>query len=264
MAATTRTVAGRRRHGPTAVVVDWELDLLDSWSLRRDGREIALRRREQRLLALLALQGTRPRHYVAGILWPESTDARAAGSLRAAAWHVDQDAPGLLVHDRSHIALAPRIRVDVHELLHRATDLRESDPRDADDSAYASALRALLRGELLPGWYDDWLIFERTRVQHVRQHALELLADLLADRGDVVAALQAGFAAVSIEPLRESAHRSLIRAQIRAGNYSDAVRQYSEFRARIKTELGVAPSELLESLIRPLLAERLVRASTAT
>ena len=264
MAARTGAPGGNRARSRSGAGIEWELDLLESWSLRRRGVEIPLRRREQRLLALLALHGARPRQWVAGILWPDSTEVRAAGSLRAAVWHIDQAAPELLVHDRSRIALHARTRIDVRDLVERATEFRMRSPYDADDKQFASQLRLLLRGELLPGWYDDWVIFERNRVQHLCQHALEQLADQLVERGDVASALQAALAAVAIEPLRESAQRSLIRAEISAGNYSDAVRQYAEFRARIASELGVEPSEHLESLVRPLLERRLIRARTAT
>ena len=95
----------------------WELHLFDRWTLcGQDGR-ITLGLREERLLAVLALYGPRSRSYVAGILWPDSTDARAMGNLRAAVWHVEHSVPGLLLHTRTRLALAEDVRLDVHEFL---------------------------------------------------------------------------------------------------------------------------------------------------
>jgi DNA-binding SARP family transcriptional activator len=237
--------------GPPPATSQWRLQLLGAWSLSCAGTPILMRPREQRLLAALALHGGRPRQYIAGLLWPESTDNHAAGNLRAAVWKIDRAAPGLLIHDRTHIQLAGGVSVDVGHLVDAAHDLLALRERRLDGVDHLFLL-TLLREELLPGWYDDWLMLERTRLQDLRQQALEQLADLLSERGDTAAALQAAHAAVAIEPLRESAHRSLITVQIRAGNHSDAVRSYTDFRSRIYTELGVTPSSHLESLVRPL------------
>lgn len=256
MAATEGSdLAGNRGgQGPSPSTPQWQLQLLGAWSLSCAGTPISLRGREQRLLAVLALHGGRPRQYVAGLLWPESTENHAAGNLRAAVWKIDRAAPGLLIHDRTQLQLAGDVSVDVTLVVDAARDLFALRERRLDDVDHLGLLRTLVREELLPGWYDDWLMLERTRLQDLRQQALEQLADLLSERGDTVAALQAAQAAVAIEPLRESAHRSLITVQIRAGNHSDAVRAYTEFRSRIRSELGVTPSAQLESLVRPLVA----------
>lgn len=241
-------------HAPSPTTARWQLELLGAWSLARAGTPVLMRRREQRLLAVLALHGRRPRQYIAGLLWPESTDHRASGNLRAAIWKIDRAAPGLLIHDRTHMRLSEDVSIDVSHMVdvaHRLLAMRE---RRIDGGNPLSPLQMLLREELLPGWYDDWLLLERSRLQELRQQALERLADVLSSRGDTAAALQAAHAAVAIEPLRESAHRSLITVQIRAGNHSDAVRSYTEFRSRIRSELGVTPSPQLESLVRPLVA----------
>jgi DNA-binding SARP family transcriptional activator len=224
--------------------------------LRRARTEVRLHRREQRLIALLALQGSRPRGYVAGVLWPESTERRATGNLRAAVWQTDQDAPGLLLHDRSHLRLDVPVRLDV-DVFTRCV-LRIFGWRDGgqplDRAACLRSLPLLLRGDLLPGWYDDWVIYERARLTQLRLQALELLADLLVDHGEVAAALVAASTAVSIEPLHEPATRSLVRAEIEDGNYSGALRDYEAYRCRVRAELGVPPSSRLDGLVRPLLA----------
>jgi len=57
--------------------------------VRVRGRRIAISRGSQRLLAFLALQ-ERPvsRVHVAGVLWPELPDERAAANLRSALWRL--------------------------------------------------------------------------------------------------------------------------------------------------------------------------------
>ena len=56
----------------------------------------------------------------------------------------------------------------------------------------------------------------------------------------------------SPEPLRESAHRVLIKTHIAEGNASEAIRQYRLYRAMLHDTLGVEPSPAMESLVEGL------------
>jgi DNA-binding SARP family transcriptional activator len=240
----------------TAAAVDpeWRLRLLDTWQLAQDGRRVDVPWRQQRLLALLALHGQRPRTHLAGVLWPESNETRAMASLRAAIWQIQQCIPGILLEGRGPLGLRPGVRVDVHDLLSCvARNAPTGTGRDTDADG-GHALTLLTHGELLPGWYDDWVLFERERLQQLRMRALERLADRLLGAGQVDPALAAALAAVAIEPFRESAHRALIRVHLALGNYVDALRVYDTFRRRLLDELGITPSPQITALVAHLLA----------
>jgi DNA-binding SARP family transcriptional activator len=73
------------------------------------------------------------------------------------------------------------------------------------------------------------------------------------------AALAAGLAAVSCDPLRESAHRRLAQVHIAEGNFAEALRQYQTYRRLARTELGLPPSPQFRSLVGPLLGRPLDR-----
>ena len=231
----------------------WNLELFGAWRLWRNGAAYEMRSREQRLVAVLALQGRRRRSYLAGILWPDSTEARASASLRAAICRTDQTAPGLLLHDHHEVALDPTLCVDVRdfsEYVWRLCTARKSSP--APDEDPRDFLRLLRHGDLLPGWYDDWVIYERARLQQLQVQALEVAAERMLARGQLTAAYIAASAAVTIEPLRESAQRTLIRIHLNNGNYHAALRDYREFRQRLRRELGIAPSAQMLALVRTL------------
>jgi DNA-binding SARP family transcriptional activator len=105
------------------------------------------------------------------------------------------------------------------------------------------------RDDLLPGWYDDWVVMERERFHHLRLQALDMLgARLLAGRrfGD---ALQVGLAAVQAEPLHETAHRLLIRIHLEQGNIAEAIRQYRRYEFMLDREVGAVPSAVMRRLI---------------
>jgi DNA-binding SARP family transcriptional activator len=226
------------------------LSLLGGFELRCAGHDVAVSRSGQRLLALLALQA-RPleRLWVAGTLWLDATEERAGASLRSALWRLPQPG-GVAVVEASptHLRLARDLDVDVHELAARARGLESPaglPGPDVDPSALAR--------DLLPDWYEDWVVLERERFRQLRLHALEALCRRLTQAGRFGAAVQAGLAAVAGEPLRESAHRTLIQAHLAEGNPGEAVRQYHLYRRLLAGELAIEPSAAIRELVRPLL-----------
>jgi tetratricopeptide (TPR) repeat protein len=66
-------------------------------------------------------------------------------------------------------------------------------------------------------------------------------------------ALEAALAAVWGEPLRESAHRVLIKVHLAEGNYGEAMRQYRLYREQLNSELGLDPSPQIQALVRCLM-----------
>lgn len=231
--------------------------LLNGFSLEIGGRERmtavgSLSPGEQRLIAWVSLSGRPARAAVAGQLWPDVPESQAKHCLRSVLWRLQKAVPGLLDTSNGAIKLAPDIAVDVWEFDQWAQ--RILDP--LCDVHHMVTPAVALHGELLPGWYDDWVLLERERVRILRMHALERLADKLARAGRFGEAVQAANAAVQAEPMRESAHRILIRVHMAEGNMVDALRQYENFRAMLVAELGVAPTQLMEDLVRPIRTRR--------
>lgn len=224
--------------------------LLDGFALERSfgGATAAvteLPRCAQRLIAHLSLCGRPGRSAIAGQLWPDVPEEHAHGSLRSALWRVQKAVPGLVEASGGALGLTDGVRVDVREFTDWAR--RVLDPHTVADGIGAPDVA--FPGELLPGWYDDWVLIARERLRQLRAHAFEVLADKLADAGRYGEAVQAAYAAVEIEPLRESAHRAVLRVHLAEGNAGEAVRAYKSFRDLLADELGVAPSPLMDDLM---------------
>jgi DNA-binding SARP family transcriptional activator len=221
-----------------------EIRLINGFELVHDDQPVSLPLSVQHLLALLAFH-ERPlqRVYVAGKLWLESTEERAFASLRSTLWRTNQPGIALVNTQNSTLALADGVRVDLragYELARRLVD--GSAHADVSLSEFA------LVGELLPDWYDDWVLLERERYRQLSLHALEALADRLTALARFGEAADAALAAIAGEPLRESSHRALIRVHLAEGNPSEALREYEIFRQMLD-RLGLAPSSRLEELI---------------
>lgn len=228
------------------------ITLLDGFCLQlgtgRPRSVEGLPRGAQRLVAHLCLSGRPPRAAIAGHLWPDVPEDHAHGSLRSALWRLHKAAPGLVEVTGSSLALAAGVRVDVRDLTDWAR--RVQDPGSVLDDVEVPDCS--VRGELLPGWFDDWVLLERERLRQLRMHALELVAERLSDAGRHGDALQAAYAAVHAEPLRESAHRTVVRVHLAEGNLAEALRAYERFHALLADELGVAPSEHMTRLVHAL------------
>jgi DNA-binding SARP family transcriptional activator len=228
-----------------------DLQLLGWWELHVADTPVLLGHREQRLVALLALRGSRTRSHVAGTLWPDATEERALSSLRSAVLRTRRAVDGLLEVGRGTLSLGREVHVDVQDLCDCAAALMD---RPVGDSQ--RVMSTLTSADLLPGWYEDWVLFERERLQHLRLRSLEALALNALDRGCPEDAVAAAQAAVAIEPLRESAHAIAIRAHLVEGNRAAALRQFQGYRARLARELGVAPSPEIVALVSRLGARR--------
>jgi DNA-binding SARP family transcriptional activator len=226
-----------------------QLALLGGFDLRVDGQIVALPMAAQRVLAFLALH-ERPllRGYVAGSLWPESEERRAAGSLRSALFKLGHPGYALVELTSGHIELSQEMSVDVRDsiaLCHRLLNNSRAFVPDDDADVRLSA-------DVLPDWSDDWLIVEREHLRQLRLHALEALSERFTALGRFPQAIESGLAAVAAEPLRESAHRALIKAHVAEGNPGEAARQYRLFRQLLHDELGAEPSGAMEDLVRRL------------
>ncbi|GFJ89183.1 hypothetical protein Prum_028250 [Phytohabitans rumicis] len=224
----------------------WTMVLIDRWELRRGREAVGTTRAVQRLSALLAIQGRRDRCLVAGQLWPECNEHHAQGNLRSALWRIRQQHPKLVDAMDGALMLNPGVRIDMDEILSHARAVLD------DGVAPANALAVLSAGDLLPGWYDDWVLLHRERLHQVQLHALERLATLHAQEGRYLEALQAGLTAVRMDPLRESAHRVVARVHLAEGNVGEAIRQFERCRQVLADEFGILPTRQFLDLMSPI------------
>jgi DNA-binding SARP family transcriptional activator len=200
----------------------------------------------QRVIAFIATHD-RPiqRAYVAGSLWLETPESRAHANLRSALWRL-QRARRTLVDTTGHqLRLSPGVWVDLIE-----DEARLRNAFDGADLGKLEVDRLALDRDLLPDWYDDWIVPRRERFRQLRLRVLDALCVRLTDEGRLMEAMEVGLAAVANEPLRESAHRALVRVHLAEGNVCEAIRQYGLFKSLLHERLGIEPSGQIEQLIR--------------
>ena len=223
------------------------LGLLGGFELQTGGRTVSMPPHVQRLVAFLALQ-SRPLHrvYVAGRLWIDLSQEHAHGCLRTTLWRIGRLPSPAVEVTSTHLALAPAVAVDARELEDSAERVLHNgalpDPGD---------LHALTHtADLLPDWYDDWVLPERERLRQLRLLALEAAGEALIRERRYPEAAIAALAAVESDPLRESSYRLLIRTYLGEGNVAEALHQFEVFRSRLQRTLDRDPSPQMEELVR--------------
>jgi DNA-binding SARP family transcriptional activator len=217
--------------------------LLNAFDLRHGPDSLHVAVPAQRLLAFLQRAPVQ-RRAVAGALWPDLDARPAAARLRSTLWRLPTpDGVRLVQVEGGRMRLASDLRVDVHVA--------------EDDSRAAELEMARLCGDVLADWEEPWVAVERERFRQLRLHRLEQLSERAECAGEYSLALQAGLAATAAEPLRESAHRRVMRVHLAQSNPAEALRQFDLVRRLLRDELGLAPSSATRAVIAPLLGRPL-------
>jgi DNA-binding SARP family transcriptional activator len=199
----------------------------------------------RRLLVYLALcERPQCRTLVAGLLWPDKPETRASANLRAALWRLpDPDGLPLVGCNGSNLHLSEHLIVDVRVTEALGWSLVEH-PGEWTDRVDAE----LFLVELLPGWYDDWVIFERERIAQLHLRFLEALVHALVEQGRLTRALDVALRLVNVDPLREASQRALLAVYAAEGSRGEARRQYERYRELIRDTFGCEPSRQLRSM----------------
>jgi DNA-binding SARP family transcriptional activator len=226
-----------------------QISLLGGFGLFNGQVDVALAEGSQRLLAFLALR-KKPvkRTFAAGTLWPKADDQHAHSSLRSAVARLDPAAERALIVTATHLRLSDSVVVDLWEsealarkLVGPHTSLSIGDSNSEDLEA--------LSAELLPGWYEDWVILEAENWRQLRLHALDALVTELSEKGSYGDATLAARTAVEADPMRESARAALIKVHIAEGNVSEALIEFASYRETLMRELNLEPTPGLKRLL---------------
>ena len=240
---------------PTGAAI--QISLLGPWQMT-GGLAQELRRKEQGLLAYLAIEADQPhsRDSLLGLFWPDMTEVDARNNLRVALsrlkHHLGDN--NLLETTRHSISLTldNRIQLDVIEFQ---TLVRKTETHGHTVLAGCQDCQELLdqavnlyRGEFLAGFFlDDCLAFEEWRFVWRERLHVQMLKQL--DRLTQAAENTERFAdaeryarrQIELDPLHESAHRQLMRALYAQGQRSAALKQFQTCEAILQDELGVEP-----------------------
>jgi DNA-binding SARP family transcriptional activator len=119
-----------------------------------------------------------------------------------------------------------------------------AQPVHAIEAADAQKLERALRlhtGELLEGFYDDWVLWERERLQRLYLNGLAHLLHYYRRYGAYEQSLECGHKILLCDPLREEIHREMMQLYLESGQRALAVQQYETCRKILAAELNIQP-----------------------
>src|SRR5437868_5105027 len=250
----------------------WRIELLGG--LRACcGERVITRFRTQKTGALLGclayhLQRPPPREALVEILWPDEEFDSARHKLSVALSSLRQalEPPGVpdgAVVTTGHFAVGlnpASVTTDVAEFeaaLHAAAGGASTEgPAGEETARWLERAVALYQGPLLPGYYEEWIPAEQQRLQQLYLRALGRLTGHFEGAGELDRALEYALRAVSADPLREEAHRDVMRLQLAVGQPSAALGQYRELERILREELAAVPSGATQALALQIEAGR--------
>jgi DNA-binding SARP family transcriptional activator/tetratricopeptide (TPR) repeat protein len=225
-----------------------------------------LRAHSSRAAALVAFLVThagspQARQRIAGLFWPESTDAQALTNLRRELHHLRQilrGEPSLVVTPRHlcwHDTATCRVDLRIFDIERQAAVRAATARDDAAVLAHGTAALAQYKGDLLPGQYDDWLIDARAELDRQCADLCDLLAATRAQAGDLAGAIAVARRRIQLQPLEEAGYCTLMTFQADLGDRAGAVSTYHHCASVLERELSVVPGRATQQAFRRLMAD---------
>jgi DNA-binding SARP family transcriptional activator/predicted ATPase len=241
--------------------------------LERDGALAELdTRKALALLAYLLLTGEpQARESLAALLWPEMDDRRARAALRRTLTPLRAGlGDGKLYATRDLVGLAPDAGIWCDVLVFREALGRVAAHHPTGElacSACQSALEQvipLVSDDFMAGFslrdslpFDDWQLLQAETLRRQYAEALATLVELSSAQGAFDRAAQLARRWLALDPLREEAHRQLMRLNSWRGQRAAALQQYRECVRILEEELGVEPLPETTALYQQIQENRL-------
>lgn len=209
--------------------------LLGQFELRRHRRNIELPSRPAKLLlAYLVLStGTyHPRERLSGMLWPESDTKNALSNLRQALWRL-----------RKTIGKEYLLGDNVSIAFDAASDYwLDTEILAVSDSEDLLATVSVYKGELLPGFYEHWVLLERERLRAVFDRKMQQLLEQLLREENWTQVLQSAEWWIAKGQVPEAAYRALMLSHAAMGELGKVGAAYNRCVEALQQELAVDPS----------------------
>ncbi|HEY3477188.1 MAG TPA: BTAD domain-containing putative transcriptional regulator, partial [Anaerolineales bacterium] len=212
--------------------------------------------------------GGHTRESLSALLWPDYSQSSAFKNLRQVLWEIQKTlGEGWLVGDHSQVGLNENVQpvghpdeiwMDVREFESRFTEGSAQKDIVTRISFFENAAR-LCRNHFLTGFslkdahpFNDWAFAESEALRHSLSIILGQLSEDYCATGQPAQAVPYARRLVSLDPLKESAHRQLMEVYLQAGQQSAALKQYQAFEQTLRKELNLDPQPETRDLYKKI------------
>lgn len=239
----------------------------------------------QELLSYLLVHRERPhtRESLASLLWGETATDKSKKYLRQTLWHLQSALEGrqngaaceganeggeLLSADHDWVRLnaGTPIWLDVEVFERAFAQVQGKAGKDLNNEAKRAVEGAveLYKGDLLEGWYQDWCLYDRERLQNMYLLMLDKLISHCEAHQDYEMGLLHCSLILRYDGARERTHRQLMHLLYMSGDRTAALRQYERCVAALRQELDVAPDRRTVALYQQIRLDQLEEHSLPT
>jgi predicted ATPase/DNA-binding SARP family transcriptional activator len=230
--------------------------LLGQFSVQLHAQPIEIPSRPaQTLFAYLALHPDTAfrREKLAGLIWPDANESNARSNLRHALWRIrkalgEPAGQDYFFTDDLTLTFNPQPGCWIDAVLLGGKSGPASPTLEEQVAAY--------QGELLPGFYDDWITIERERLQAAFESKIETLIDRLSGEKRWADVIEWAGHWIRFGTAPEPAYRALMLAHARSGHKAKVKEIYQHCLEALQREYGVEPSEETQALYQQLMATR--------
>jgi WD40 repeat protein/class 3 adenylate cyclase/two-component SAPR family response regulator len=231
-----------------------QIRLLGQFDVRLDGKRVTISSRTaQSLLAYLALTAgtSHRREKLAGLFWPEASEERARGYLRQELWRIRKAIPAQEVSSAGDYLIADPLTLAFNRHADYWLDVSILERPDLALESLTSTL-SLYQGELLPGFYDDWVVLERERIQAVFESKMSQLIDKLVESERWYTVQEQCERWLSLGQAPEPAYRALMLSYSARGDMAKVSAVYQRCIEELQDQFGVEPSAETHALYNGL------------
>ncbi|MFZ0544458.1 MAG: BTAD domain-containing putative transcriptional regulator [Candidatus Promineifilaceae bacterium] len=232
---------------------------------------ISLQPTVQNFLAYLLLH--RHRHYcrevLSGLFWGERDESQARRCLSTTLWRLRQElepegTPRGTFVTTTHSGeigfngQSEAYWLDVAEFDTKVKNGLDCSPAEmgAAEARQLEEAAELYTGDLLEGFYDDWVLSPRERLRAQYINCLGRLMRYHNQNYSYERGIYYGRKILDMDPLREEIHREMMRLYDQNGERAQAVQQYEHCREILAEELDILPMPETQALYHQLASNR--------
>jgi non-specific serine/threonine protein kinase len=225
-----------------------EVRLLGAFEIKCDGKPVAIpSRAAQSLFAYLILTAgiSHRREKLAGLFWPDVSEDKARAYLRHELWRIRK---ALFSTSKIAYLLADDMKISFNSSADHWLDVAQLT-NVGESASVADLMNALsaVQGELLPGFYEDWITQEREHLQALYEQQIARLLEILEKEHRWHDILEWAERWISFSHASEAAYRALMVAYDGLGDRAKVGATYERC-VQALNEFDLEPSEQTRAL----------------
>jgi len=225
----------------------------------------------QEMFGYLLCHRDRPhsRERLAETLWHRSQSTQSRKYLRQTLWLLQSSLNALYPAGRTpfldidadwiRVSSHESLWIDVAEFEQACSGCRSKQSLGMNKAQVEILYKAveIYQGELLEGCYEDWLLYERERLNSLYLTILYKLMNYCEARIDCETGIELGRRILQCDRASEKTHRQMMKLYYLAGDRTAALRQYQICLNTLADDLGVKPSGATTALYEQIRADSL-------